>query len=67
MADIITRVIPTPSSLGHIASVTKDKGKHGRGAFAKETPMRAKSPLLPTKSSVSHKDYGKGNVLDIHV
>jgi len=67
MADIITRVIPTPPSLGHIASMTKDKGKHGRGAFAKETPMKSKGPLLPAKSSVSRKDYGKGNVLDIRV
>jgi hypothetical protein len=67
MADIITRVVPSSPSLGHIASLTKEKGKHGRGAFTKDSPMKAKSPLLSAKSNAPRTDHGKGNVLDIRV
>ena len=67
MADIISRVIPSFPSLGHIASLSKEKGKQGRGAFAKEPPMKAKGLLLSAKSSIPRKDHGKGNVLDIRV
>jgi len=66
MADIITRVIPS-SSLGHITSLSKEKGKHGRGAFSKEAPMKAKNQLLSSKSNVPREEHGKGNVLDIRV
>lgn len=67
MADIITRVIPSSPSLGHIASLNKEKGKHGRGAFTKESPLKAKTPLLSAKSNLPRKDPGKGSVLDIRV
>lgn len=67
MADIITKTIPSSPSLGHIASLSKEKNKQGRGTFTKESPLKAKSPLLSAKSPASRKDHGKGNVLDIHV
>ncbi len=67
MADIITRIIPSSPSLGHIAALSKEKNKHGRGAFTKEAPVKTKGPLLSAKSSTPRKDHGKGTVLDIHV
>jgi hypothetical protein len=66
MADNITRIIPASPSLGHLPSLPKEKGGHGRGAFTKESPVKMKRSLLSTKPTMPPKDHGKGNVLDIH-
>lgn len=67
MADIITRVIASPPSLGHVSSLTKERSRQGKGAFTKDPPEKEKNSLLSTKASAPRKERGKGNVLDIRV
>ncbi len=67
MADSIPNVVATTPSLGYVAPLTKDRSKHNKGQFSKETPRKEKNTLIVTTASAPRKDPGKGNVLDIRV
>ena len=67
MADAITKVRASSSSLGQVMAFKKEKGKYGRGESSQEPSAKPQNQTFSSMSDVSQEKHEKGNLIDIRV
>ena len=65
MADVVTKVITAPVSLGPTVAFKRDKGKHSREETSRESTARPRPAAHASLPEDGHEQQGKGKLIDI--